>query len=168
MIRAALTALIVSVVSDIAQAEDRPVIAHIGYQFRLLWPETGHFSPDVFAEQAAHDAQAYIFCGEAAFANGENFEALGTPFQGLLLAGFAGNGGVENRAGSAEFHLVDPNDSGWLPNGPLSFDIHVTHDQTVWIPISFFPVEANLHMLSGGLDMDSLNSLPELLSGCAE
>ena len=77
-----------------------------GYQFRLLWPATGALSPDLIAEQEGQETP-HLFCGEAAFANGESWEDLGAPFRGLLLVGVRGVGDAPNRTGSAVFSLHD-------------------------------------------------------------
>ena len=75
-----LTALVL--LAAPALAENSVVLE--GYQFRLLWPATGALSPDLIAEQAGQEVP-HLFCGEAAFSNGESWRDLGAPFRGLLL-----------------------------------------------------------------------------------
>lgn len=140
-----------------ALAENSVVLE--GYQFRLLWPVTGGFSPDLIAEQAGQETP-YVFCGEAAFSNGESWEDLGAPFRGLLLVGVRGQGEEPNRTGSAEFTLVDGDELSSLP-------VHAHPGELVWYPIGFFAVEENLHRLQGGLDGD-LQPLPRIFSSCNE
>ena len=130
-----------------------------GYQFRLLWPATGAVSPDLIAEQAGQDTP-YVFCGEAAFANGESWEMLGAPFRGLLLVGVRGTGDQPYRSGSALFRLVGQDHR-------TDLSVHASPGEVVWYPVAFFPVEVNLHLMQGGLDGD-LAPLPAILSGCAE
>lgn len=140
-----------------AQAENSVTLE--GYQFRLLWPATGALSPDLIAEQAGQDVP-FVFCGEAAFANGESWQALGAPFRGLLLVGVRGAGDQPNRTGTALFTLVDQ-DVG------AGFAVHAHPGQLIWYPVGFFPVEVNLHQMQGGLD-GALAPLPVIFSGCAE
>lgn len=130
-----------------------------GYQFRLLWPATGALTPDLIAEQAVQEAP-YLFCGEAAFSNGESWEDLGAPFRGLLLVGVRGEGEEPNRTGSAVFSL---NDGGVVTELP----VHAYPGELVWYPVGFYPVEVNLHRMHGGLDGE-LDALPAISSGCAE
>jgi hypothetical protein len=130
-----------------------------GYQFRLLWPATGAFSPDLIAEQAGQD-MPHLFCGEAAFSNGESWENLGAPFRGLLLVGVRGVGDQPNRTGSARFTLLDDEQVTEL-------SVHAHPGELVWYPVGFFPVEVNLNRMLGGLDED-LQPLPRIFSSCNE
>ncbi|WP_420397410.1 hypothetical protein [Nioella sp.] len=140
-----------------ALAENAVVLE--GYQFRLLWPETGALSPDLIAEQAAQD-QPGVFCGEAAFANGESWERFGAPFRGLLLVGVRGVGDQPNRTGAALFTLVEDGALMELP-------VHAHPGELVWYPVGFYPVEVNLHRMRGGLGED-LQPLPRIFSSCNE
>ncbi|MGI3184488.1 hypothetical protein [Nioella aestuarii] len=140
-----------------ALAENSVVLE--GYQFRLLWPATGALSPDLIAEQARQDAP-HLFCGEAAFANGESWEDLGAPFRGLLLVGVRGEGDEPNRTGSAVFSLVD----GHMVT---ELAVHAHPGEVIWYPVGFYPVEVNLARMQGGLN-GRLVALTGFSSGCAE
>jgi hypothetical protein len=140
-----------------ALAENAVVLE--GYQFRLLWPATGALSPDLIAEQAGQD-QPGVFCGEAAFANGDSWQDLGAPFRGLLLVGVRGVGDQPNRTGAALFTLAEG-------DTVTELSVHAHPGELVWYPVGFFPVEVNLHRLRGGLDGD-LQPLPRIFSSCNE
>lgn len=134
-------------------------VAVEGYQFRLLWPATGAFSPDLIEEQAGQD-HPHVFCGEASFSNGERWQDLGAPFRGLLLVGVRGEGDQPNRTGVAYFRLADGDEV-------TEISVHAHPGEVVWYPLRFFPVEINLHRMEGGLDGD-MQALPRLLSSCNE
>ncbi|WP_306044610.1 hypothetical protein [Nioella sp. MMSF_3534] len=140
-----------------ALAENAVVLE--GYQFRLLWPATGALSPDLIAEQAGQD-QPGVFCGEAAFANGDSWQDLGAPFRGLLLVGVRGVGDQPNRTGAALFTLAEG-------DTVTELSVHAHPGELVWYPVGFYPVEVSLHRLRGGLDGD-LQPLPRVFSSCNE
>ncbi|MFV1877476.1 hypothetical protein [Nioella sp.] len=101
-----------------------------------------------------------MFCGEAAFSNGESWENLGAPFRGLLLVGVRGVGDQPNRTGSARFTLLDDEQVTEL-------SVHAHPGELVWYPVGFFSVEVNLNRMLGGLDED-LQPLPRIFSSCNE
>ncbi len=150
-----LTALVL--LAAPALAENSVVLE--GYQFRLLWPATGALSPDLIAEQAGQEVP-HLFCGEAAFSNGESWRDLGAPFRGLLLVGVRGEGTAPNRTGSAQFTLIDG-------DAITELTVHAHPEELIWYPVAFYPVEVNLHRLQAGLD-GVLTDLPWISTGCAE
>lgn len=138
-----------------------PVLADlqvVGFQYRLIWPDTGALSPDVYGQQAVEE-HPHIFCGEVTFENGESWENLGAPFRGLLLVGVTVPDGEESQTGT--FTLHDPQAE------PVNVHVAGRAGRTVWYPVEILPLWGGIHHLSGTLDGETY-SLPGIASGCAE
>ena len=129
-----------------------------GFQYRLIWPDTGALSPDVYAQQAGEDTP-HIFCGEVAFDNGESWEDFGAPFQGLLLVGVTATGVERSETGT--FTLHDPQAD------PIAIHVAGRAGEITWYPVTILPLWGGMHHLSGTLE-GLAYPMPSIASGCAE